>query len=247
MLKLKKFEHAELIRDWELLLKLSREEIIDIEASWEEVMVFNKDVFNSLIEERNTKISEICAHFKNLGIEVYKYKKKGFFSEKAGYLKWFDTNVIKEIMKKYPSTLPEKPRVDTRVQEIEGIKLSNNSYNISLLKLYDTLQFQYKNGKSKKQSENKLLIESVKYATKHNIDIENVSDSEIIAIVREHAVNAYEKETFTDGEELYLKHGCDNCSAYIAGEHRCSCGNRRVYIEVEGDILSGFYYFLECY
>lgn len=246
MVKLKKFENAQLIKDWESLLKLNREEVENIEASWEEVVNFNKEAYKSLIQERDEKIKETCDYFKKLGIEVYKYKKKGFFTEKAGYLKWFDTNVIKEIKSKYPSFLPEKPRVDTGVKEIDGIKITNSQYNIPLLKLYDMLQLQYENGKAKKQSENKLLIESVKYATKHDIDIEDVSDSEIIALVREHAIADYENNNFPPGTELYLKHGCDSCSKYIAGEHRCSCGNRRVYIEVEGDILNGFYHFLEC-
>jgi len=31
-----------------------------------------------------------------------------------------------------------------------------------------------------------------------------------------------------EGKEVYLKHACD-CGKWIAGERRCSCGNRRIY------------------
>ena len=120
LVKLKKFEKAELIRDWESLLKLKREDVENIEASWEEIILFNKEAFKTLTEERDTKIKEICKHFEELGIEIYKYKKKGFFTEKNGYLKWFETNVIKEIRNKYPHFVPEKPRVDTGVKELRN-------------------------------------------------------------------------------------------------------------------------------
>ena len=39
---------------------------------------------------------------------------------------------------------------------------------------------------------------------------------------------------------------CDECGTWIVGEHRCTCGNRRVTLASDGD-FEGMYFYAECY
>lgn len=62
-------------------------------------------------------------------------------------------------------------------------------------------------------------------------------------ILREEA----REENYPDGTELDLD-GCDFCSSWIVGDHRCSCGNRRVSLECDGIFLDGTgYFYALCY
>lgn len=36
---------------------------------------------------------------------------------------------------------------------------------------------------------------------------------------------------------------CDYCTDYTVGDRRCSCGNRRVCIEIEGNVIDGFFHY----
>jgi len=67
-----------------------------------------------------------------------------------------------------------------------------------------------------------------------------------LAAVDEKAREKWISENFPDGTVLNLN-GCSECNMWTVGDHRCSCGNRRVYLGIEGDVLSGFYAFPECY
>jgi hypothetical protein len=40
-----------------------------------------------------------------------------------------------------------------------------------------------------------------------------------------------------EGKTIEIK-CCDECSKWTVGEHRCSCGNRRMYLEFDGDFES---------
>ena len=184
---------------------------------------------------------------KSIGIDVYKYKKKGFFLEKNGYQTWFTNNVINIISKKYPYYSSGVPVTHTGKKEVNGIELYCNQSPTTIIELYDKITKQYNTKINEKNKNNKLLVKSIEYASINNIDIEDFPPDVIIRVVAEHAKAQFLKENIPDGTEVYLKHGCDECSTYIMGEHRCSCGNRRIDIVVEGDIIDGFYYYPEPY
>ena len=48
------------------------------------------------------------------------------------------------------------------------------------------------------------------------------------------------EENYPDGEEVPFDQ-CNFCDSWIVGERRCSCGNRRVYLEIEGNAIDGFF------
>ena len=45
-----------------------------------------------------------------------------------------------------------------------------------------------------------------------------------------------------DGQNCndYLSIDAEECAGWQAGEHRCDCGNRRVYLDVSGNAEAGF-------
>jgi hypothetical protein len=243
----KPFPQANLIRDWDQLLKLSREDVEKLFEEWKVIEKENKEISSRLFEEKNNKITEIVNYLKSVGIDVYKYKTKGFFKEKSGFQSWFQKNIADEIYKKYPYYHNSIPYAHMGEKEVNGVKLYNNQSPTTIVELYDKISWQYKSKIREVSKADKLLIKSIEYAAKHNIDIEDLPPKEIIKYIDEVAKDNYLKEELPDGTEVYLKHACDECSTYIMGERRCSCGNRRISITVEGDLIEGFYYYPEPY
>lgn len=81
----------------------------------------------------------------------------------------------------------------------------------------------------KKQEE---LIAAISYATENKIEISGLSSKEILDVVSERQRREFIKENYPDGEEFKIG-CCDECSSYIMGDRRCSCGNVRVDLVVE--------------
>ena len=243
----KSFPQANLIREWDKLIKLSKEEVAEIYEEWKVIHEENEETNKRMYEEKNQKINEAAEYFKGLGIDVYKYKKSGFFPIKIGFQAWFKNNVSEVISKKYPYYRNGIPTAHMEEKEVNGVKLYNNQSPTNLLELYDKISWQYRSKINEVRKVDKLLIKSIEYATKHNIDLDDLNTDEIIRTVDEYAKEKYLEENLPNGSDVYLKHCCDECITYIMGEHRCSCGNRRIYIEVEGNIIEGFTYYPEAY
>lgn len=241
----KKFPNQELVREWDKLLKMSREEICAIYEEWKSIEKENEAVRKNLTEERNNKLKEIADYMKSVGIEIYKYKRDRY--TKNGYQPWYAKNIVEVISKKYPYYSISFPTAHMAEKVVNGINLHCNKSPTNIVELYDTITNQYNRKIKEKENNNKLLIKSIEYATLNNINIENRSTDQIINIVNEHAKEKYLKENLPDGTEVYLKHACYECDTYIMGERRCSCGNRRIDIIIEGNIVDGFYYYPEPY
>lgn len=247
MSQYKRFPKAELVREWDKLLKLSREEIVNLLEEWKRIDEENREIYKRNIEERKERIDKIVNVLEEQGIDPRKYKKKGFFKEKNGYQAWFKNNVVEPIVKKYPNYYGSIPTPGMDKVEVDGCVLWNNKSPIDIVELYDKIKHQYEEHQRKVRKNNILLVRSIEFASKHNIDIEGLEPNDIIALVHEEAVKQYKEEQLPVGTEIYLKHLCDNCSSYFVGERRCSCGNRRIQIIVEGNIIDGFYHYPEAF
>lgn len=247
LVRYKVFPKSNLIREWDELIKLNRDEVVKLYEEWKDIHEENEKKHKEMIEKRKGEIEEIATFLKSKGIDVYKYKRKGFFREKNGYMAWFRNNITKEIEKKYPSYRGSIPTAHFGEYEIDGIRVTNNQSPTNIVELYDRIKRQYHNKKEEELKNNKLLVKSIKYAEKHDIDIEYLNSKEIISVVADYAKDKYLEEHVPDGSKIYLKHECDYCDTYIVGERRCSCGNRRIHIVVEGNLIDGFYHYPEGY
>jgi len=241
----KKFPKQELIREWDKLLKMSREEVCVIYKEWLLIEKENEEIRKKLNEEKNNKLKEIAEYMKSIGIEIYKYKRDGY--TKNGYQSWYANNIVNVISRKYPYYNFNIPTAHTSEKEVNGIKLYCNKSPTNIVELYDKITDQYNSKIKLKDKNDKLLIKSIEYATLNNINIEDLSSEQIIDKVNEYAEDKYLKENVPDGTVIYLKHICNKCNTYIMGEKRCFCGNRRIDIIVEGNIVDGFCHYPEPY
>lgn len=240
----KKFPKRELISEWDKLLKMNREEVVSLYEEWKLIEKENGEISKKIYEEKSNKLEEISKFLISNGIDPYKYKN---ILKRNGYQSWYQKNIVDVISKKYPYYSYGMPVAHSGSKEIDGVKLFCNQSPTNIVELYDKIIGQYNSKIKEKDKNNKLLIKSIEYATLHNINIEDLTSDQIIYTVSEYTKEKYLEENLPDGTEVYLKHGCDECSTYIMGERRCSCGNRRIDIIVEGDIIEGFYYYPEPY
>ena len=54
------------------------------------------------------------------------------------------------------------------------------------------------------------------------------------------ARDAWIASNFPDGTEVEHDQ-CNGCDTWTVGERRCFCGNRRMYLEIGGNVVDGFY------
>lgn len=99
----------------------------------------------------------------------------------------------------------------------------------------------YKKHKEQQElKENKIYLKAVNLATKYNIDPASYTDSnKLIYDVTQKAQEEWRVEHHPDGSEMSFD-ACE-CRRWSVGERRCDCGDRRVYLDIEGDLLSGFF------
>jgi hypothetical protein len=100
--------------------------------------------------------------------------------------------------------------------------------------------------KKKNEYHDKLLIKSIDICIKHDISVTELSVGNVIETARNIEVQKYIDKNYPNGIELEIS-CCSECSTWFVGDHRCSCGNRRMELIVEGDIINGFYAYPEAY
>lgn len=71
---------------------------------------------------------------------------------------------------------------------------------------------------------------------------------------REEAIAAFEAQAGDDFIEFdgqncndFLDDDADECAGWQVGERRCDCGNRRVFIDTDGDDVKGYYAYAVAY
>jgi hypothetical protein len=91
----------------------------------------------------------------------------------------------------------------------------------------------------------RLVAKAMQLAEQHGVK-EYKDNNDLIDRVTEIEKNAYLAKELKEGDPIDHS-SCDSCSTWYYGEHRCSCGNRRMSLCVEGNILDGFSYYAEAY
>lgn len=239
------YPNKEILTDWSKLIKLTEKEVQDIHNQWLDIGKQNEEIRNSNNKAKQEKLSKIKEVLAENGIDIYKYKNKGFLKVKSGYQSWFEKNVYSQI-DSYEH-LNSYPYVGSSSQTIDNIKLYCNSSPTNIIELHNKIIYQYNSEKYKQSLNNDILIKSIKYATDNDINIENLSTDEIVVQVTEIAKDRYEKDNYTSGQLLNLDDNYCDCGTYYYASHRCSCGNRRCYLEIKGNLVDGFYGEVEAY
>lgn len=219
------------------LISLSLDEVKEIEKNIENVKMQNQEILKQNQAEVEEFIEKQVANFAAMGIDVHKYKKTKYKTEKNGYVRWFATNVVNPLTEKWCKMYqPPHAKVEN---EIDGIKISIIGTMTDLESVYKKAKQQY-NDAIKSNAE---YLKSIEYAEKHDIEIpKDLSPKSTWDYVNEIASENYFENELPEGTEIQID-CCDECDSFTVGNHRCECGNIRVSIEIEGNHVDGFYYY----
>lgn len=94
--------------------------------------------------------------------------------------------------------------------------------------------------KKEKEAKDKEVLKAaaaLNFAKENGIEVPEGQD--LVTYISEVAKEAWIKNNCKNGTEL--SGGCQECDTWTIGDHRCHCGNRRIYLEVEGNFFDGFY------
>jgi len=135
-----------------------------------------------------------------------------------------------------------------RKQNIE-LNLLNSCGSLSefIIRYRNNIKAKEQKAKEKEDILEKYKIHLLQKGKELNLDISNYSSIDLyFSDIESTLKDKWAKEKYTDGIEIYID-CCDFCSSWTVGEHRCSCGNRRMSLIIEGDSLNGFYAYPEAY
>lgn len=180
--------------------------------------------------------------------KIFKKKKRG-----KG---WSATTVRGDMYAHFKKVFEDvKEYVPHRMPNVVDFGTSNAQYtleynNVSLKvsihrphTLEDIFEFSKKEIKRYEDSvakENKLLLASKEFLDKRNEDYSGlITAKDIISL----ADNLSREEYFNSmkGETIDVDHSDGDGCKWVVGDHRCECGNNRYYLEMNGDLLNGYY------
>jgi hypothetical protein len=115
------------------------------------------------------------------------------------------------------------------------------------VKVYTKIKTEADQKSANQEKSNKLLRKSIEYAIKQSINVDGLSDKELINLVNEHASENWMHENYPEGTEIGFSYGICGCETGFIGQRRCSCDNRRILAYPEGNILDGFYLEVEAF
>lgn len=231
--------------DWKDIVEIGFDKVEEIVKSWEETYKQNEEIrkYNSNLFTEALKVVE--NFFKECDIDKYRYSSANPFKKLGTSKEW--QMVYDKIQKKFKiSCMHSKPAFNKITYNKKDITRFYQSYEgISCLneakRYFENL---YKQDEAKANRFKTIL----KVAKENNIDLSDCSSEDgMYNVVNEFMKDKFIKENYPHGKEMYLKHGCDYCSTWVVGIHRCSCGNRRMSLIVDGDFIDGFYAYPEPY
>lgn len=249
----KEYPRKDIFKNLATFVQIDKQEIVLLEEEWAAVEKHNNEeyakhqkVVADFINEYKAKYSDLDIKFKNGKFRLWFEKQLNkAVGDKFGYFNThrFDGRPTKP---SYPSYKEERI-------EVYGISF-NTCINFSpttLTSVHTRMRGDYESKKQEMVLQNKLLLASMKWAITNNFDVDGLSPSELIHKVDEENMNRLKQDYEINNsvgtqKEIYFD-GCDTCSLYFYGDHRCSCGNRRVSCYPDGNIINGYYMTTEAY
>ena len=245
----KTYENSNLIKDYAKLLKMTEEEVKNVIKEWEEIRLYNSSTYRENLNEYTEEIKSIANDLESKGIAVYKSLKRG--KKERDFTSWFSTNIVSPLRYRYNLiNCPREPHSTCYVPsdykvEIDGVIIPR-IFSSNLLDIWNAVQRYHKHGLEQIRKTNENYQKCIKFAIENDILVDvDSTPNEIITKVTEIASEKWLNGTYSEGESISID-CCDECDTYYYGEHRCSCGNRRISTYVEGTI-GDFYLVTEAY
>lgn len=206
----------------EKCLEFTDEELAEIMSLWNAAEARNDEVRKAnsvLYAEAMAEIKNFC---KIMGIDTYKRSTSG---RVIGEHK--DFKILKnKIEAKIPLFCPYSKPYPHEIQVGED-RILNTFSPCTIINIVETARRWIKQKEEAELKTNKLLVKSIQYtlnaiqyATENGIDIEGLSNIEIINKINAIAMGKYIKAVEAEANEMQC--GCDECGCWTPGNHRCN-------------------------
>lgn len=229
----------------EFALDFTEEQIDTIMQEWSQIEETNKQAVKNNQQGFAAARGLLVALLNQMGLKAetttYTARMKSKTVQSPAFRKLVDDLREKYTLNRLPQ---EKPRVNA--YEIGGEVYQMNRSPITLKDVWAEGRAKRERLIEQERKSNALLVACVQYAQQHQISLEGLLNNQIVATVHEHAREAWQAEQYPDGTEMEIS-CCSECSQWTVGDRRCSCGNRRVSLTVEGNLVDGFYAYAEAY
>jgi hypothetical protein len=215
----------------EYALSCSDEDLVKLTDEWNATDIANRNARIANMDNKKLMVLEAEAFFKRLGLDTYKTSPHG---KRIGEYAEFKA-VLKAIDSKYNqvSVATDRPTFFT-------MKAHGDEYRAcTTLPLVQFVKEARRHYEQKAKRENEHRAEFALAATlagKYGISLD---DANLVEKVCEADREAWAKAHYPDGTNMHFDE-CDDCNSWTVGEHRCSCGNRRVYLELDGKLGNWF-------
>lgn len=218
-----------------------------------------KEAHETFNEARNKVINENKVNREALVSDLKKYvdEKKIFKTRKSGkgwmavdkvtgefrshYAKvWADVEkYVPRVMVGVP-VIPERTIITYQGVSLTVNTMASNKVERSVGDFLEAMTSTIKKHVASVVQSNVKLSKAIEYCENNKLDVSwcvGVEDYVKVA-------NDFGKEQYFEsmkGEEIDVTHGDGDDCEWTVGEHRCSCGNNRYYLEVEGNFMEGYY------
>lgn len=146
-----------------------------------------------------------------------------------------------EIDNSIPTYFTTTPNLMAWVQLEEDILYkvdANSGYGMEFDKAYTMVEnWLERRNKTNERSE-RIFKAALEYCIANNLEW---NSQNAVSVATQHKAEALEREAIEAHREIDID-CCDYCSTWIAGERRCSCGNRRVSFSYDGDFPNIYIY-----
>lgn len=217
----------------EVILEMDDDDIIALENEWNTIKDENAVItaYNrNLRVEIAKKIEEFC---ESLDIPTYKTSKYGKvigeYKEFKAMLKALDAKII---------TWEKRDKPSPHVIIVDGEEMRSSRSPVTLMGLVKQIRERIARKKAAERTVTKEQLLAASMAAQYGID---VNDPDLVQKVRAKDQERWVEENYPNGTEVDID-CCDFCDTWTVGEHRCSCGNRRMYLDVSGGIRDWWAY-----
>lgn len=219
------YPNSNIIHDHAKLLSMSLEDVKKLYANWLEIRTINDEIYKANNKECSAAYEEI--------IKLFKFYRIEYHTKNGNIAAWFENNIYSKLRQHFKVTTFSKP-------SFPAVSGEND-----LVKAYTKLKAEADQQSANQEKSNKLLRKSIEYAIKQSINVDGLSDKELINLVNEHASENWMHENYPEDTEIGFSYAICECETGFIGQRRCSCGNRRISAYPEGNILDGFYLEIE--
>ena len=251
-IKFRQYEKAELVRSdkWHEVVLLSEAEVKSLHEKWKTTEIANVEIYANIIKVIESEWKQVTNLFSTLGIV---WKRSGSKIGTVTPEKWekWAAEVYNRIKGKYdfwsrPSMPYAHPNHNITVR-IQGVEVSICRSPTDIIELHAALTSQLNSAQKTQDEVNRRRIEAMRIAIDRNMNIEGKTIDQIASFVNNVLKDEFEKAELVEGREISINDDYCGCESYTIGSHRCSCGNRRINVYVEGNFLNGFYITTEPY